>query len=158
MERPRWDDIIGLWGGLSRQKRFEAAYEYEKRIAARLKEKGPSSITSFPSEEIEETIALRLAGQIPWLLIDIPGTRPGADVGLYYVLEGQRRQLRKDEKVAGSIQDSEVWNQYAQGLLSAAGKIRVFCDPDLVDAVEASLQWQEGIEQLVNALVGIKGA
>lgn len=157
MERSSWNKIIDLWSGLSRQKKFEAAYEFEKLIANRLGEKGAKSVTAFPSEKIEDELALRLAAHSPWLLIDIPGPRPGAEVGLFYVLEGQRRQLRKDEKVAGSLQDSDVWKQYADGLLSSAGKIRVFCDPTLVDAIEASIEWQEGIEQLVNALIATRG-
>lgn len=157
MEQTLWDQLIGLWSGLARQKRFEAAYEFEKLILKRLKEKGLKSITAFPSEKTDEELELRLAARIPWLLIDIPGSRPGSDVGLFYVLEGQRRQLRKDEKVSGTIQASDVWNQYASGLLAAGGKIRVFCDPSLVDAIDASLEWQQGIEELVNALVIAKG-
>lgn len=157
MEQTRWDQIIGLWSALPRQKRFEAAYWFEKLVAKRLEEKGVKSITAFPSERTHEELQRRLAAHIPWLLIDIPGSRPGSDVGLFYVLEGQRRQLKKDEKVAGSIQASDVWNQYASGLLAAGGKIRVFCDPALVDAIDASLEWQQGIEELVNALVLAKG-
>ncbi len=158
MERSRWDQIIRLWSQLSREKKFDAAYEFENLIAKRLTEKGPKVITSFPSEKIEQEVTLRLAAHVPWLLIDIPESRAGANVGLFYVLEGQRRQLRKDGKVAGSIQESEVWKQYAAGLLTTAGKIRIFCDPLLVDAVEVSIEWQEGIEQLVNALVTARGA
>lgn len=155
MEQLRWDEIIGLWKNLPRGKRFEAAYEFEKLIAKRLQDKGPKSITEFPSEKTESEIQLRIAGRIPWLLIDIPGSRPGAEVGLFYVLEGQRRQLKKDDRVAGVLQESEVWKQYARNLFEIAGKIRVFCDPALVEPIEASLDWQEGIEELVNALTTV---
>lgn len=158
MEQLRWDQIIRLWSNLSRRKRFEAAYEFEKLIAKQLQEKGTKAITEFPSEKTESEVQLRVAGHAPWLLIDIPGTRPGAEVGLFYVLEGQRRQLRKDERVAGVIQESDVWKQYARDLFESAGKIRVFCDSALVDPIEASLEWQEGIEQLVNALTAVTTA
>jgi HD superfamily phosphohydrolase len=155
MEQMRWDEIIRLWSNLPRSKRFEAAYEFEKLIAKQLSEKGPKTITEFPSEKTDSEIQLRIAQRTPWLLIDIPGTKPGADVGLFYVLEGQRRQLRKDERVSGSIQESDVWKQYARDLFESAGKIRVFCDSGLSDPIEASLEWQEGIEQLVNALTAV---
>ena len=52
----------------------------------------------------------------------------------------------------------DVWKQYARDLFESAGKIRVFCDPVLVDPIEASLEWQEGIEQLVNALTTVSAA
>jgi hypothetical protein len=91
-------------------------------------------------------------GQVPWLLIDVPGTRPGSDVPLFYVLEGQRRALRKDDRSVGRLQKSDVWDQYAKNLLSTAGKVRIFCDPGLVDSVEASVDWREGVEILITSL------
>ena len=121
------------------------------------KSAAPSSTELWqPFESLRGEIEKRRAQRAPWLLVDIPETRPGAEVGLYYVLEGQRRQLRKDEKVAGSTQASEVWEQYAGSLLEAAGKIRIFCDPLLVDAVEALIPWENGIETLIESLEAVK--
>lgn len=152
MQPTRWDDLVGLWEGLSVAKRFEVAHALEQLVADKLGAKGAKSITAFPSDKLEDEIVRRLSSRIPWLLVDVPLPRPGSEIGLYYVLEGQRRQLRKDDKVAGSVQESDVWKEYAGNLLAAAGKVRVFCDPVLVDAIEASVEWEEGVDLLLGAL------
>jgi hypothetical protein len=115
-------------------------------------QKGYKDVTEMAKETASDIIDRDTRGRIPWLLIDIPGERPGSDVPLYFVLEGQRRSLRKDDRSVGSLQKSEVWEHYAKNLLSAAGKIRVFCEPTLVDTVETTLSWREGIEELIKAL------
>lgn len=158
MQHPRWDAIVKLWSSLSRSKKHQVVSILERLVSNKLNEHGVASTTALPGSSAQKQIEQRVAGRIPWLLIDIPESRPGADVGLYYVWEGQRRQLRKDEKVAGSIQKSEVWEQYAASLLETAGKIRVFADDLLVDAVEASIGWEEGIELLVNSLEAVSAA
>jgi hypothetical protein len=97
-------------------------------------------------------IQVRKRQNAPWLLVDIPETKPWSVFGLYYVLEGQRRQLRKEDKVVGVTEKSDIWNEYAQGLLEKAGKIRVFCDPDFVDFVEANVTWEDGTDMVMEAL------
>ncbi|MDP9193496.1 MAG: hypothetical protein M3P06_17525 [Acidobacteriota bacterium] len=166
MQRDHWDEIVRLWTALRRQKKQQLAGVFEKNVSSKLFERGVTAITATklggnPTSPLSgagarQVIEINVASKVPWLLIDIPESRPGAEVGLYYVLEGQRRQLRKDDKVTGSIQESEVWTQYASNLLQAAGKIRIFCDPRLVDAVDASIAWEEGIELLTNSLVALK--
>ena len=64
-------------------------------------------------------------------------------------LESQGRRLRKDDKAVADVQPSPVWESYARDLRQTAGKIRVFCHPDLVDAVGASITSQVGIDYLV---------
>jgi len=147
MEKDRWDEIVRLWSGLSRKKKHELARSFEKNVSAKLIERGVTTITAtkfgdrsklsspLSGDAARQTIEINVETKLPWLLIDIPESRPGAEVGLHYVLEGQRRQLRKDDKVTGPIQESEVWKLYASALLQPAGKIRIFCDPRLVDAV-----------------------
>jgi hypothetical protein len=154
MEQPRWDRIVKAWADLSRQKKHRLSVEVERQVA--LKVVGAAkALTGYSEQDVRGAIELRRAQLTPWLLVDIPEPRSGADVGLYYVHEGQRRQLRKDEKVAGSIQASKVWEQYAGSLLQAAGKIRIFCDPDLVDIVEATIPWEHGIETVIESLEAV---
>jgi len=155
MQQARWDDIVKSWSDLTRDKKHRLSLELEKQVATELIG-NPKSITGFSAEGVKDLIQLRQAQRAPWLLVDIPETRPGAEVGLYYVLEGQRRQLRKDDKVAGGIQESEVWKQYAGALLQTAGKIRVFCDPQLADVVEAAIPWEVGIETVIESLEAVK--
>jgi len=157
MQQSRWDKIVNVWSGLGREKKHRLSAEVERQVALKVVGAG-KALTGFSPESIREVIELRQAQRLPWLLVDIPETRSGADVGLYYVLEGQRRQLRKDEKVAGSTQASEVWEQYAGSLLQAAGKIRIFCDPELVDIVEATTAWEEGIETVIESLEAVAAA
>ncbi len=152
METSRWDKILNLWGQLKRIQRHKVAHKYEEELGKRLTEKGYSDVTMMAKETASDMIDRATRGYKPWLLIDIPGKRPGSDVPLFYVLEGQRRSLRKDDRSVGSLQESEVWGQYAKNLLAAAGKVRVFCDPELVDSVEASIDYREGIDILIKSL------
>lgn len=152
METVLWDKIFNLWRQLKRIQRHKVAHKYEQELGKRLAMKGYKDVTEMAKETASDLIDRATRGYKPWLLIDIPGKRPGSDVPLYYVLEGQRRSLRKDDRTVGSLQKSEVWDQYANNLLAAAGKIRVFCDPELVDSVEASIDWREGIDILITSL------
>ncbi len=60
--------------------------------------------------------------------------------------------MRKEDRVVGDLQPSKVWEDYAHNLRQTAGKLRVFCDPTLVDTVEASIPWETGIEALEEVL------
>lgn len=155
MQQSRWDKIVKAWSSLAREKKHRLSAELERRVAEKIGG-AAKSITGFSAEDVRTAITQRQAQRRPWLLVDIPETRPGAEVGLYYVLEGQRRQLRKDEKVVGATQESEVWKTYAGSLLEAAGKIRVFCEPEFVDAIEVAIPWEGGIETLTESLEAVK--
>ena len=152
MEPYLWERIIKLWGQLSGDKYHKVAHMFEELLSARLNKDGYEDVTTMTRDTTHDRIDRATRGHIPWLLIDIPGARPGSQVPLYYVLEGQRRSLRKDDRSVGDIQESKIWDTYGNNLLSAAGKIRVFCDPELVDAVEASTEMRIGIECLITAL------
>jgi HD superfamily phosphohydrolase len=152
MEQERWDKITGAWEQLDRAKRNRVSLEFERNISKLLTPNRTTSVTALKAEEAREKIDEYVAGQRPWLLIDIPSNRPGAEVGLFCVQEGQRRQLRKDDRVVGDLQSSRIWESYARDLRQAAGKIRIFCDPALVDTVESSIPWETGIEALEDVL------
>lgn len=152
METTYWDKILGLWDQLKGEQRHKVAHIFEELLSQKLLGNGCKDVTAMARQTAIDSIDRATRGQVPWLLIDIPRTRPGADVPLFYVLEDQRRALRKDDRSVGSLQHSGVWDQYAKNLLSAAGKVRVFCDPALVDSVEASIDWREGVEILITSL------
>jgi len=86
-----------------------------------------------------ELLRRRAEAHEPIILIDVPGDRPGSEIPLYYVVEAQRRALRKDERVIGEVHPSEVWGVFGEGLRERAGKVRVYCHPSLVDTLEAAL-------------------
>jgi len=147
-----WNRIVKLWSQFSVEQHHNVAHEFEVLIATRLNKDGLKDVTAMVKETTHDRIDRATKGHNPWLLIDIPGARPGSQVPLYYVLEGQRRSLRKDDRSVGDIQKSKIWDTYGNNLLSAAGKIRVFCDPELVDAVEASVDMTVGVDCLITAL------
>lgn len=152
MGEKRWEKIVSVWDSLNRSQRNEACREFEDRIRVLLTANKTASVTTLKAADALELIQEKSAGKIPWLLIDIPSARPGAQVGLQYVLEGQRRQLRKNDRAVGELQASEIWGKYAREMRTAAGKIRVFSDPILVDTLEASIDAKEGLDELEAAV------
>lgn len=77
------------------------------------------------------------------MLIDLPGPRPGSEVSLNYVVESQRRALRKDARAIGDSHESEAWREYGMNLREKAGKVRIFCDPRFIDSVEAIISGKD---------------
>lgn len=152
MESHRWDKIVRIWEKLDRVQRHKVAHDFEKKVAGRIAVEGLQSITSMAAGSAEDKVDRLTRGQVPWLLIDIPGDRPGSEIGLYHVLESQRRKLRKDDRAVGELERSLVWEEYARNLLRVAGKVRIFCEPELVDSIEASVPWEKGIEDLTTVL------
>lgn len=147
MHDKRWDKLVLSWDQLDRMKRHKVALEFEKMLKKRIIEKAVS-VTSMAAETVKERIEQMTAAHEPWLLIDIPGGRPGSEISLYYVLESQGRRLRKDNRVVGDLQPSSVWSSYARNLREAAGKIRIFCHPDFAESLDASITWDIGIDDL----------
>jgi HD superfamily phosphohydrolase len=155
MEPKRWEKIAGMWDSLDRGKRHQVALEFERAVSRLLTPERTTSVTKLKAEEARERVQHNTAGEIPWLLIDIPGARAGSDIGLYCVLEGQRRQLRKDDRAVGDLHTSPAWERYARDLRQAAGKIRVFAEETLVDTIESSIPWETGIDELESVLTQI---
>lgn len=152
MEPIKWDRIINLWGQLKQDQRYIAARRFEELLAFKLGEDGYTDVTTMTKDNARDRIDRATKGHVPWLLIDIPGPRPGSEMPLFYVLEGQRRSLRKDDRSVGDLQESKIWKEYAKNLFAVAGKVRLFCAPELVDSVEASIEWQKGVDVLITSL------
>lgn len=152
MEPEKWRSLVTLWDQLDRGRRHKAAHAIEEKVAEYLAGGRVATVTALAGAKAQEKIQQYTQGRVPWLLFDLPGARPGSAVGLHYVLEGQRRALRKDDRAVGRLQASTVWKRYAGDLRQTAGKVRIFCDPDLVDSVEASLPWEKGIQLVEDAI------
>lgn len=151
----RWEKIVNSWTKLNQSQRNKVCLEFEERIRSALIPGKIASVTSLKETDAQKLILDKTAGGIPWLLIDIPSGRPGSDVGLQYVPEGQRRQMRKNDQVNGDSQASEVWEKYANEMSEVAGKIRVFCDPLLADMLEASIETNNGLDELEAAVMAV---
>lgn len=151
MQEKKWEKLVQAWDQLDRPKRHVVSYEYEKLIAKKMSG-AATNITNMSASSAQEKLEQMTAAREPWLLIDIPGGRPGSETGLYYVLESQGRRLRKDDRSVGDLQPSLVWQQYAKDLRKVAGKIRIFCHPDFIDMIDTSIQWDYGIDELTSLL------
>ncbi len=152
MEEQKWNQIVEAWDKLSIYKRHIVSTEFEKAISSYLKPEVIKEVTILGSTKAKEIIDKKTVAEEPWLLVDIPGSRPGSDIGMHYVLEGQRRQLRKDLRSMGDLKESTIWRNYAKYLRRATGKVRIFCEPMLVDTIESSLSWDVGVEILIDVL------
>jgi len=106
VEATRWTQISNLWDKLNRTQRNQASLLFEQAICRRAA--SPVDVTAMSAETAKELIDQKTAGQMPWLLIDIPGERPGSEIGLYYVLETHGRRMRKDSRIVGELQQSHV--------------------------------------------------
>lgn len=157
MDQALWDDIVDRWNKLDKNQKHRVAYRYEEIVAGRLRTKGLTDVTSLRGATALDEIDRSVRGRIPWLLIDVPGQRPGSEVALHYVVEAQRRALRRDNRSIGETQPSDIWIRYAKDLVLVAGKVRVYCNPGLVDSVEASLEWRQGTDDLSAAIEQVAG-
>jgi HD superfamily phosphohydrolase len=141
---PDWNAFIEHWERLSPSRKVAAYVEIEGKIAEAVGARMHSApTTTTVTQKIADLIQHRAQARLPIILIDIPGSRPGADFPLYYVVEAQRRALRRDERAVGEVQPSEVWKNFGSRLRDSAGKIRVFCHADFIDAVSAAVARDE---------------
>jgi len=137
---PDWTMIIDYWDRLSPSQKLTVYVEIETKLADAVgKRVNSTPATTTITGALADMIQHRVEARQPIILIDVPGARPGADFPLYYVVEAQRRALRKDERAVGEVQQSEVWKQFGSRLRDSAGKIRIFCHADFVDALSAAV-------------------
>lgn len=133
-----WRFFVENWDPLDAKRRLQAYELLESDLLKRVQATVRSGDhTSSLSLDIAEQLAVRVTSKRPLILIDVPGSRPGSETPLQYVLEAQRRALRKDERAIGDVQESESWKQYGTYLRDRVGKARIFCHPEFVDCIEA---------------------
>jgi serine/threonine protein kinase len=150
-DRDIGDELATLWEGLTTRQRLLVYERLESDIVAsirRASEAGPETLTLQAA--VVDQVGVRLEGGLPMILVDVPRSRQGSEIPLYYVLEGERRSLRKDGSAVGRAKPSATWSEYAEGLRSKAGKLRVFCHPTVVEAVEAAIT-RETLQAMVEA-------
>ncbi len=133
-----WRFFFNHWDPLSPGQKLDVLRILEQRLN---KEMTSLLVQNPPTSAIDPNIAeeacARVAAGKPLILIDVPSPRPGSKFPLFYVIEAQRRQLRKDEKTVGDVERSEAWSNYADGLREQAGKVRIFSHPRFTDLLES---------------------
>lgn len=146
-----WEKVCKLWEDLTAKQKEEAALEFEKRISERLGGEAVD-VTTMRADDAVGLASQLTKARTPWLLVDLPGSKSGSDLGLSYVTEVQARKMRKDDRALGDLQGSTAWEQYARDLRNVAGNVRVFCDERLIETVDASISQEEGFEDLLLTL------
>jgi HD superfamily phosphohydrolase/predicted Ser/Thr protein kinase len=92
--------------------------------------------SSLSKADIDKVVFLHQSGSI-LVLVDIPPrSRPGSTVPLQYLPESDRREMLEDWKEPKTLEDSVIWRDLHDSLVEAAGKIRVFCHPEIRDTIE----------------------
>jgi hypothetical protein len=91
------------------------------------------------------------------ILVDLPNSKPGSEIPLYYVLETERRALRRDGSSVGNAHASTTWEQYGEKLREQAGKLRVFCHASAVEPIEAALERETFAQIFEEACAGVAG-
>jgi hypothetical protein len=152
-----WENIVKAWDALAAPDRMAVARTLEEKILDVVKARPPGDVTAMTGQEAIERLEARTKAQRPWLLVDVPDDRPGSQVPLYYVPEGLRRQLRKDDRAVGDPEASDLWQALGRDLRASAGKVRVFCHPELAEAVEAAVPWERGVEILLEVVTEGQG-
>lgn len=133
-----WRSIVEKWDKLSPRQRLDVLGLIELDLVGKVQDAaGPHSSLSIITRDSASQAILRVEAKRPLILLDVPGNRPGSTVPLYCVVEAQRRVLRKDARAVGEVQPSSVWQKFGSELRERAGKVRVFCAPEIADILEA---------------------
>lgn len=152
------EELAETWNGLKPREKLNVYEVLEQSIGRDV----GAAATEYPDTitltlDRVQDVKFRVQGRLPVLLIDVPASRPGSDIPLYYVREAERRGLRKDGSAVGRANASDTWNEYGRGLQKKAGKLRVFCHPIAVEAVEAAVTRDRFVELFESACATAKG-
>jgi len=99
----------------------------------------------------DRVISLAEKGTI-LILIDIPSGRPGSAIPLEYLPEADRKEMLEEWREPSMLEDSVIWTQLHDSFLESAGKIRIFCHPDVSNTIRAAILKDE-LESLVEASI-----
>ncbi|MEX2447617.1 MAG: protein kinase [Solirubrobacterales bacterium] len=133
-------ELAEKWDGLNNRQKLEAYEQMEREISQRVglaAGSRPETITLNPTTV--KAVETRVQSRLPVILVDLPNSKPGSEIPLYYVLETERRALRRDGSSVGRAHASTTWEQYGEKLREQAGKLRVFCHASAAEPIEAAV-------------------
>lgn len=131
-----WDGLINQWDNMKSEDKVAAERKLENAILSSIDQKiSQNPDTLYLTNEQRESLEIRIKAGLPVITIDVPSHKPGSRKTLEYILEEDRRSLRKSNRICGSSYVDTVWREYADKLRENAGRIRVFVHPDYVDIV-----------------------
>ncbi len=131
-----WSDFIKFWDKSTNDEKLELERNLEKAIVKFTGEEIDSlpETTSLTPKQLD-SIEVRVKAGKPLLLIDVPSDKPGSRKPLEYIIEDDRRELRKSSKICGTGKKAGAWEKYSKNLREEAGRIRVYIHPKYVDAI-----------------------
>jgi len=84
-------------------------------------------------------------------LVDIPGERKGSSVDLHYLTESRiYGPLKSTHDRSVQMEDSIIWTTLSKNFLKSVGKVRVFCNPDIIETCSICLN-RSNIESTLEA-------
>lgn len=105
------------------------------------------TITALNQDATEKIVTMHAEGKILFL-IDIPSWKIGSRIDLEYLPESNRREMIDQWNLPVPLEDSVIWKQLNNTFLESAGKIRVFCHPEISNTITAAIS-QDNFEQIV---------
>jgi hypothetical protein len=141
-----WEGFTVAWDSMTTLERQSQVRVIEANLLDAVKTQlTRGTDTAYLSAETKKSLEVRLDAKLPVLIVDVPNEGPGSSVPLTYVVEEDRRGLRKSNRMCGRTGDSRVWPDFAQDLRRRAGRIRVFAHPEYADMVLSAIpsQWME---------------
>jgi len=133
-------ELAEKWDRLTNYQKLEAYEHMERAIAQGVglaAGNHPETVALTPTTV--KAIETRVQSRLPVILVDLPNSKPGSEIPLYYVLETERRALRRDGSSVGRAHASTTWEQYGENLREQAGKLRIFCHESAAEPIEAAL-------------------
>lgn len=149
-----WKHIVDAWEGVRPLERISMLQHLENAIVRECRQvlnRDGATQSSIQPDLITE-LGTHVDRGNPVILVDVPGARPGSSIPLYYIVEAQRRVLRKDDRAVGDAEVSQVWRQFGTELRERAGKVRIFAHPRFIDLIEACIPRKMFVEALDTAV------
>lgn len=146
-----WNGFINQWCTMDAKEKRKAMVQVENAIInAGTQKLSTNPDTFFLTEEDIKSMEYRVKSGKPLILIDIPSERPGSQLPLEFVMEEDRRDLRKSNRICGRSLQDQVWDEYAKKMWEKAGRIRVFVHPDYVEPILSAIDKKWMSDTLLN--------
>jgi len=151
-----WNGLIDQWDKMNSEEKVTAERKIENAIVSSIGKKlEQNPDTLYLTEEQRKSIELRVKAGLPLIIVDVPAHKPGSRKALEYILEEDRRALRKSNQICGGSCVDKVWKEYAGHLRENAGRIRVYIHFNYVDAVLAAVD-KSWMGEVLENLSGIQ--
>jgi serine/threonine protein kinase len=151
-------ELAKKWDELDARQRLEVYEQIEGEVARRIglaARAHPETIALNPSRV--RAVDTRVESRLPVILVDLPNSKPGSEIPLYYVLETERRALRRDGSSVGRAHASSTWQQYGERLREQAGKLRVFCHASAAEPIETAIDRETFAQLFEEACASVAG-